>query len=202
MAKVSARTATWAKWAAVPAALLVSGVAVSQASYSAFSATTESAANSWKSGTVAISSTADKNTGTATFAAENLKPGSTASKCITVTSSGSLASTVKLYAKGFTNDAKDLASYIDLAIYEGTGGNSACEGFTASTPATPAFAGTVAAFGTKNTGFSSGVGSWVTKGASAETRTYQITYTVKPEAPNSTQGGTAAVGFTWEAQNS
>ena len=35
-----------------------------------------------------------------------------------------------------------------------------------------------------------------------ETRTYQLTYTVKADTTNDTQGGTAAIGFTWEAQNS
>ena len=101
MAKVSARTATWAKWAVVPAALLVSGVAVSQASYSAFSAKVESSTSNWAAGTVALDSGANNasgtNAATAMFTAANMKPGSTGSKCITVTSSGTLASTVKLY---------------------------------------------------------------------------------------------------------
>lgn len=201
MAKVSARTATWAKWAAVPAALLVSGVAVSQASYSAFSATSESATNSWKSGTVAISSSADKTTGTATFSAENMKPGSTGTKCITVTSTGTLASAVKLYATAPAT-TKDLSSYISLDITEGTGSNSACNDFKLLTPAAPTYSGTLAAFGTASTSYATGWGSWAPTGTASETRTYKITYTLKSDAPNSTQGGTASMGFTWEAQNS
>jgi hypothetical protein len=198
MAKVSARTAAWAKWAAVPAALLVSGVAVSQASYSAFSATTQGEANSWKSGTVAISNSADKNTGTATFAAENLKPGSTASKCITVTSSGSLASNVKLYStKASFTSTNDLGAHIDLVITEGTGGNSACEGFK---PEVKIYSDTLAAL-SKKTAFADGAGTWAPAGGPA-TRTYQITYTLNQGAPNTTMNSTAAIGFTWEAQNS
>ena len=63
-----------------------------------------------------------------------------------------------------------------------------------------------AGFGSAATNFSTGVGTWntagVATGAAAETRTYQLTYTVKSDTTNDTQGGTAALGFTWEAQNS
>ena len=56
------------------------------------------------------------------------------------------------------------------------------------------------------TNFSNGLGSWTTAGtgtvANPETRTYQLTYSVRTETTNDTQGGTAALGFTWEAQNS
>ncbi|NUU30600.1 hypothetical protein [Arthrobacter sp. C9C5] len=201
MSKVSARTATWVKWAAVPAALLVSGVAVSQASYSAFSATSESATNSWKSGTVAISSSADKTTGTATFSAENMKPGATGAKCITVTSTGTLASAVKLYATAPAS-TKDLSTWITLDITEGTGSNSACNDFKVLTPAATAYSGTLAAFGAASTSYATGWGSWTPTGTASETRTYKITYTLKSDAPNSTQGGSASMGFTWEAQNS
>jgi hypothetical protein len=205
MAKISARTATWAKWAVVPVALLVSGGAVSQASYSAFSATTESSASNWKSGTVALDNSAKNvagaSAGTAMFTAENIKPGSTGSKCITVTSSGSLASTVKLYSTAPVT-TKDLSSNIDLVITEGTGKDSTCADFKVLIPAATDYTGTLAAFGTDKTGFASGWGSWAPTGTSPETRTYKITYALKSAAPNSTQGGTASIGFTWEAQNS
>lgn len=202
MAKVSARTAAWAKWAVVPAALLVSGVAVSQASYSAFSATTESSANNWAAGTVKLDSGANKaaagpSSGTAMFTVANLKPGSTGAKCITVTSSGSLASAVKLYATEAKTTNK-LSSSIDLVITEGTGGDSICAGFT---PAGEIFNGTLATLGSKKS-FANGVGTWTPSGAAPETRTYKIVFTLNAAAPNSTQDGTASVGFTWEAQNS
>ena len=64
MAKISARTATWAKWAVVPAALLVSGVAVSQASYSGLQRhQPESSSSNWTSGTVALETNASKAAG-------------------------------------------------------------------------------------------------------------------------------------------
>ncbi|WP_432393403.1 hypothetical protein ACRQ5B_09170 [Pseudarthrobacter sp. L19] len=200
MAKVSARTARWAKWAAVPAALLVSGVAVSQASYSAFSATTQSSSNNWQAGTVALDNT-DKSA-SATFAATNMKPGDVGAKCITVTSTGSLASAVKLYASAPASSSKALADNIDLSIVEGTGGDAACKNFTPVSPSKPSYTGTLASFGTTASNFATGVGSWTPTGASAETRTYKITYGLKSDAPSTTMGGTASLTLTWEAQNS
>ncbi len=86
--------------AAVPVAVLACGGLVWQSSYSAFSATTASPTSNWAAGSVAL---ADDDTNAAMFNASNLKPGSTGSKCIVVTSSGSLASTVKLYATNYVD---------------------------------------------------------------------------------------------------
>jgi hypothetical protein len=194
----SRRVAKIATVLAVPAAVAVSGLVVSQASYSAYSATTVSPTSNWATGTVALT---DDDNNTAAFTAENLAPGATGTRCITVTSKGSLASEVKLYA---TNPAatKDLAEHIDLKVVPGAGGSfGSCTGFLASATG-GGYAGTLADFGKAHTGFANGVGGWSPSGKGTETRTYQITYTVKAGAPNSTQGGTASVGFTWEAQNS
>ena len=180
--------------AAVPVAVLASGGLVWQSSYSAFSATTASPTNNWTAGSVAL---ADDDSNSAMFTATNLKPGSTGSKCIVVTSSGSLASTVKLYATNYST-TKSLADSLDLKVEEGTGGTfSNCTGFTAGSTI---FTGTTAAFGAK-TDFASGVGTWAPNGGNA-TKTYKVTYTLNANTPDTAQGGTAAVGFTWESQNS
>ena len=193
----SRRFATIASLVAVPAAIAVSGLVVSQASYSAYSATTVNPTNNWATGTVAL---ADDDTNTAAFTAANLKPGSTGTKCIAVTSSGSLASTVKLYA---TNPAttKNLAANINLTISQGTGGSfGSCTGYTKL--GADLYTGTLDQLGKSATGFTNGLGDWAPSGKNDETRTYQLTYTVKTDAPDTTQGGTAALGLTWEAQNS
>lgn len=185
--------------AAVPAALLLSGLVVGQASYSAYSATTVNPTNNWTTGTVAL---ADDDTNTAAFTAQNLKPGSTGTKCITVTSTGTLASQVKLYATTPTT-TKNLASYINLTITQGTGGSfGSCTGFTALATGSSVYTGTLDNLGATATGYATGLGTWNPTGTGTETRTYQITYTVNPAAPDSTQNGTAALGLTWEAQNS
>ena len=201
MAQISARTAKWAKWSVVPAALLVSGLAVSQASYSAFSITTVDAGNNWSAGTVKLVN----NAGGAVFKAENLKPGQNGAKCITVSSTGSLASTVKLYAKDFnTAVTNDLSPYIDLVITEGSGGGADCTGFLPSSVPADTSTLTLSSFGAKKS-FADGVGTWAPAGATSAapaTRTYKIDYTLMSTAPDTAQGGTANVVFTWEAQNS
>ena len=183
---------------AVPAAVAVSGLVVSHASYSAYSATTVNPTSNWTSGTVALS---DDDNNTAAFTAKNLKPGSTGTKCIAVTSTGSLASTVKLYATNPTT-TKDLASYLDLSVTQGSGGSFGdCTGYTPLTTGGTVYTGTLDGFGKTATSFATGVGAWTPTGTANETRTYQITYTVRSTAPDTTQGGTAALGLTWEAQN-
>ena len=181
--------------AAVPLALLAGGGMVWQSSYSAFSATTASPTNNWTSGSVAL---ADDDSNTALFNATNLKPGATASKCIVVTSSGTLASTVKLYGTSYAT-TKSLADSINLKVEEGTGGSfSNCTGFTAGSTV---FDGSASSFGNNKTDFASGVGTWA-PAAGTVTKTYKVTYALSASTPDSAQGGSAALGFTWESQNS
>jgi Camelysin metallo-endopeptidase len=181
--------------AAIPMAVLASGGLIWQSSYSAFSATTASPTNNWSAGTVALS---DDDSNTALFTAGNLKPGATGTKCLVVTSTGSLASTVKLYGTAYST-TKSLADNINLKVEEGTGGsNSNCTGFTAGSTI---FDGTTSSFGTTKTDFASGVGTWAPVGGTA-TKTYRVTYTLSSSTPDSAQGGTAALGLTWESQNS
>jgi hypothetical protein len=199
MSRVTPRAARLAAWIAIPAALVASGVVVSTASYSAFSATTVNPTSNWTAGSVALS---DDDNNTALFNATGLKPGSTGANCITVTSTGTLPSTVKLYG---TNAATTnaLASNINLTVEQGTGGGfGSCTGFTAASTNGTLYSGTVAGFGTASTNFATGVGSWAPTGSGSESRVYRFTYTVSSTAPNTVQGGTAALGFTWEAQNS
>lgn len=198
----SPRAARWLKWAAIPAALGLSAVVVAQSSYAAFSADTANPTNNWSAGTVALT---DDDSNTAMFTATNLKPGSTGQKCIVVTSSGTLPSQVKLFG---TNPAttSNLAGSINLAVVQGAGGSfgGGCSGFTPLATGSSVFSGSLASFGASATNFATGVpgtGAWAPTGASAESRTYQFTYTVDPNATNAIQGGTASIGFTWEAQN-
>jgi hypothetical protein len=193
------RSGRFLKFAALPAALLAGGVAIGNASYSAYSSQTTSPTNNWATGTVHLD---NDSPATALFTATNLKPTSTGTRCVTVSSTGSLPSTVKLYGTD-TSTSNALAASINLVVTQGSGAtNAACAGFTPTVGAT-SYTGTLAAFGTANTNFANGFGDWAPAGTTtSETRTYQFTYTVAAGAANSTQGGTAAIGFTWEAQNS
>ena len=183
--------------ASIPIAMVASGAMVWHASYSAFSATTSNPTNNWAAGTVSLT---DDDLNTAMFTATNLKPGSTGNKCIAVTSSGSLPSAVKLYGSSYAT-TNALSTYLTVTVDEGTGGSFAggCTGFTSSAQI---YNGTLAAFGTGKTGYATGVGSWAPTGTASETKVYKISYTLSSTTPDTAQGGTAALGFTWEAQNS
>ncbi|WP_375400807.1 TasA family protein [uncultured Amnibacterium sp.] len=182
---------------AVVGALAGTSALVWQASYSSFSATTSNSSNTWAAGTVVL----NNDSSTAMFSATGLKPGSTATKCIAVTSTGSLASAVKLYGSSYTT-TNGLGSALNLTITQGTGATtSSCSGFVADTSNSSVYTGTLAGFSAA-TSFSNGLGTWTPTGTASETKAYRFVYTVDPSAANSVQGGTAAIGFTWEAQNS
>lgn len=182
--------------AAIPAAVIASGGMVWASSYSAFSATTANPTNNWSAGTVALS---DDDSNSALFTATNLKPGATGVKCIAVTSTGSLASTVKLYGTSYAT-TNGLADNINLKVEQGTGAtNASCAGFTGGSTL---FDNTLSSFGTTKTAFASGVGTWAPTGTASETKSFRVTYTLSAVTPDSAQGGTAALGFTWESQNS
>jgi hypothetical protein len=199
MSAPSRRRARVVGLAAVVAGLAGSAAIIWQASYSAFSATTANPTNNWTAGTVALS---DDDSATALFTATGLKPGSTGTKCIAVTSTGSLASTVKLYGTGpATTNA--LSSSLNLTIVQGTGGGfGSCTGFAPLGSGSSVYTGTLATLGAANTNFATGLGTWAPTGTASETRVFQFSYTLDPNTPNTAQGGTASIGFTWEAPNS
>lgn len=174
------------------AAVAASSAVIWQASYSAFSSTTASNSN-WTAGTVALT---NDHSGSAVFDVKALKPGATGNNCILVTSAGTLASAVKIYAtKPETTNA--LSGSITLAITEGAP-KSDCAKFAAGATL---FNGKLLDFGTAATDYSKGLGTWAPAGTAPETRAYQFVYTMATDAPNTVQGGTAGVTFTWESQN-
>ena len=198
MARPSRRTARLLGAGAAAACLATCAAVVWHASYSTFSATTSNPTNNWAAGTVLL---ADDDANTAMFNASNLKPGSTGTKCIAVTSTGTLPSAVKLYGTGSAT-TNGMSSYLNMTITQGTGGSfGSCTGFTPLASGSGVYTGTLAAFASSATGYANGVGSWAPTGSGSDTRVFQISYTFDSAAPNSTQGGTASIGFTWEAQN-
>src|SRR3954451_20403208 len=176
-------------------ALAVTAGLVWQSAYAAFTETTPSYTLTWSTGTGTVA-IADDDAGSVMFSASGLRPGATQTRCITVTSTGRAPSVVRLYGAGRTT-SKSLSSYLTIVVSGGTGGSSAsCVGFV---PTSTVYRGTLAAFPTT---YAAGIGSWTTAGNPAgETTSYQILYTLAASAPVSAQGGTAAVAFTWEAQN-
>ncbi|QNE43796.1 hypothetical protein F1C15_08265 [Frigoribacterium sp. NBH87] len=201
MRTATPRAARLAAVIGVPLALVASGLVVSNASYSAFSAQTSNPTSNWTTGSVKLT---DNDADVALFSAVNLKPGSTGTNCITVTSTGSLPSTVKLYGTGAVNVSSDLGLKTTLKIEQGTG---TCQAFVAAGTGGTVYDGTLAAFQTARSSYANGADAWVTTGnptgadATAENRLYKFTYTVASDLLNTSQGVNVKQGFTWEAQN-
>jgi len=195
----SRRLARIATLAVIPLSLLGAGALVSTASYAAFSDTTSNPSNNWAAGTVELSNSSPNS---AAFSASNLKPGSTGTTCIAVTSTGTLPAAVKLYAAN-ASQTKSIGDWVNLSVTQGTGGgNGSCDGFSALGSGASVYNNSLSSFMNSVTDYRGGVGNWSTAGGSnPETRTFQITYTVSGDAPSSIMGGTASVNFTWEAQN-
>ncbi|WP_198410171.1 TasA family protein [Microlunatus flavus] len=190
------RRSRWLVW---PVAALVTLGVVGQASYAAFSTKVSNTGNTLAAGTVTLS---DDDSGSALLALSNLKPGSSGSRCIAVTSTGTLPSAVKLYATDVAT-TKSLSSYITWTVTQGSGGTySSCSGFSAASSGASVYSGTLAGFTTSATTYASGLGSWTPGGVGSETRTFQFGYAVSSTIPDTAQGGTASFGLTWEAQNS
>jgi hypothetical protein len=195
----SRRAVRRSRWLIWPLAALLSLGVVGQASYAAFSARVANSGNNLGAGTVVLN---DDDSGSALISLTNLKPGSSGSRCIAVTSSGSLPSSVKLYATDAAT-TKSLAAYVTWTVTQGTGGSySSCSGFTALSSGSSVYSGTLSGFTGSATTYATGLGSWAPTGSSSDTRTFQVAYTLSSSTPDTAQGGTATFGLTWEAQNS
>src|SRR5690606_28352779 len=131
------------------------------------------------------------------FDGDLLAPGDGETRCVVVTSTGSLPAEVRMYGTGAAA-TNGLADSILLTITEGTGGSFGdCSGFT---PGTVLFDGTLAQFAAAAGAYAEGLGDWTTAGGT-QSRTFQLGYTLDPASPDSVQGGTATISFTWEAQS-
>jgi hypothetical protein len=180
-------------WLPVAIGVLGAFAVMLQTSDALFTATTSNAANSFSTGSVAIS---DNSAGTALFAVTGMKPGATGVACIKVSYTGSLASTVKVYATGETA-TNALDTYLTVQIEEGSSAATAfpsCTGFvTASTVFNAALNTVASTYGT-------GYGTWAPSTGAA--KDYRITYTLSGGAPATVVNSTASATITWEAQNS
>jgi hypothetical protein len=185
------------------AVLAIVGALLGAAStFSAFKSTTGDAGNSFAAGTVVLT---DNDSGSASISMSSARPGDTDTTCITVTSTGTLASLVRMYG---TTGGTGLDAYLNLVITRGTGaaGFDDCTGFTADTTdwnalgAGVVYSGTLQAFPDS---YAAGVldprtsspEAWTT----GEAHMYRIALTVADN--DAAQGRTFTQTFTWEARN-
>jgi hypothetical protein len=177
--------------------LLLTGALIMQRTQAAFTGTTSNSANSWQAGTITLG---DDDTGAALFSASDLLPGATGSRCISVTYTADVASTVKLYV---ASSSGSLAPYVDLVVEEGSGaGNTGgfgagCAGFSGAS----IYTGTLSAFASASTSHATGVGTFA-PAASTDVRVYRFTYTLSAATPSAQQGQSASAVFQWESRTS
>lgn len=179
--------------AAVTVGLLGSGLLVWQSTYAAFTATTTTPTSSFGSGKVEIS---NNTGGTALFTVTNLVPNSTDTRCVDVTYSGTVASSVKLYAA--YNTANALAQYLTFQVDQ-IGATATCDA-TAATVSTiygGTTAQTLAGLVGTATSYTSGLGTWTP--ATTATQRYRFQYLLQDN--NAAQNLSAQVNFTWEARS-
>ena len=182
---------------------LVAGLLAATSTWSAFSGATANPANSLAAGTVTLG---DNDSGSAVFNLTGLKPGDTDTGCITVTSTATIASLVRLYgATGGTG----LDAYLTLTITRGTSGGGSfddCTGFTADTTNWVGagngviYTGTLAAFGDDWAGGTVDAAPAVPEAwTPGESHAYKLALTLADT--NSAQGTSMTQTFTWEARN-
>jgi len=172
-------------------------------SYSAFTSTTGNAGNSFAAGSVAIG---DNDSGGAMLGISNGKPSDTDTSCIKVTSTGSLNSTVRLYA----SVTGTLGQYMTLTVTRGTGNGSTafdnCTGFTADATDYLGLGNGVIYQGALNS-FPSTYGTAIVDPKAATPATWVTNdahwyrFVVSVDDNNSAQGLTGGASFTWEARN-
>lgn len=182
-----------AAWIALPLAVIASGVIVGTSSYAAFSATTDNAANAWRTGVVQLT---DDDQGAALFEVDDLVPGESGSNVVTVTATTSKPSTVKLYTTD-SDDADSIAQHLDLTVERGhlTTPGDADSFVSDATVSAGSLADLQAA-----TSFGSGLGAW-NPTTDEQSATYRFSYELDAATPNTAQDSETGTTFVWEAQS-
>jgi hypothetical protein len=200
----STRTRKILLWGSGPVAVLLAGAMVWQASDAAFTAETHNSGNNWETGTISLT---DDDGGAAMFAAANLTPGQTASRCIVVTANTSVAGTVRMYINSLA--AGGLENNITVGVQEGAGSSFAadptCNNFVPSDPAVVHAVEPIATTFAAHHSYATGMLQW-DKSTGVEAKTYKITwkfdtFALSEADVNALQGKNVQAEFEWELQN-
>jgi hypothetical protein len=186
------------------------GAVAGLATWSAFSSTTSNESNDFATGSVTLT---DNDSEAAMFDLSNAVPGDTVSKCIRVSYSGTLTSSVRLY--GSVTGGNGLNQYLDLKVTRGSfpgtpPANMACTDFAADSVT---YSGGNGA-GANGVMFNSRMNSYPTTWTAGivdapdgtaeawtnpESHVYKLDVTVAND--NSAANKTHQQTFTWEARN-
>lgn len=186
----------------VALAVALGAAVLGRSTFSAFFATTANAGDSYAAGTVYIG---DNDAGATMLGLSAAKPGDSDTSCLRVTSTGSLDSSVRLYA----TVSGSLAQYLTLTVTRGTDASpsfDSCAGFTADPTdyngngAGVVYRGSLAAFPSAYT-----AGVVDPKAATPETwstnESHSYRFAISLDNNSAAQGLSASATFTWEARN-
>ncbi len=181
---------------------LATAATVVVGTFAAFTAVAGNGGNAISSGTVAI---ADNDGGSAMLSLSSVFPGASDTSCVRVTTSGSLASSVRLY----TTLSGSLAPYLTLTVTRGTDASpsfDSCAGFTPDATnyvgagLGVVYSGTLSAFpSTSAAGLVDPTAASPESWTSGESHSYSFRLTLQNVAAAQGLSGTAT--FTWEARN-
>lgn len=177
----------------------VLGSLVALGVFGLFSATTQNSGNEISAGTVVLS---DNDAGSAMFNVTNAKPGETWTRCIKISYSGTLPSTIHIYQLGGQGP---LSSYLKLKLEQGTQTEAtfpSCSGFTPDGTNGTGVDYEGPAFGWVGTTYETGapvVPFGKTAWGPGESVVFRSTLTLSPEAPELAQGNTTG-SFTLVAE--
>lgn len=196
------------------AGLLAAGLLVWQGSTAAFSASTVNTGDAWTTGNLVLNNnggvgTTYTGTTAALITASNLGPSSTATRCITVDSDGSIAGSLKFYRGVVTdtnvaNPLSNLSTKVNLAVNAAvlTAGQTVDSSCIASAgivafpgASTAVYTGTLNALPTTY----AGTGMAVAAGTN-ERVAYRITWTIDPTTDNTFQSASTVANLVWEIQ--
>jgi hypothetical protein len=180
-----------------------------------FSGNSSNGGDNLAAGTVTL---ADDGSGSAMFttgapgtdqvSGSALKPGQTIVNCIKVSLTGTLPSTVVLYAPSTTDTngtyGTGLRGYLHVKIEEGAAGSFGCSGFTTGTTIwdTSTHPGATSdLLSDFPSSYATGVSSALSPWPGLTSCTYRFSITVDPSIPDTSVAATSSATFTWEAHN-
>jgi len=174
------------------AVLLALSAVTGTGTWAAFSATTASSGNSFTTGTVVLT---DDDSGSTLLTLSDARPGDYDESCITMSYTGSLASTVRLHG---TTSGTGLDQHVDLTVTRGSGaaGFDDCTGFTPDAVGV-VYTGRLQEFPDDHATGLVDPDTW-TNGTD---RQYRIRVELPVSANDAAQGLNATQTLTWEARN-
>jgi predicted ribosomally synthesized peptide with SipW-like signal peptide len=176
----------------VMAVALVAAIAGMAVTYSAFTSTTQNDGNTFEAGTVVLNATSP---GSALMTMSEMAPGSTQTRCVNVSYTGSLDANVKLYGATTAGTNGDLSEYLDVEVTRGTGSTTPdCAGFAADADGA-LYTGTLKDY---PAGFAAGVADPKVFHKD-DAVVYQVKATLKDD--NDAQGKGASTDLKFEARN-